>query len=53
LGSYREFEVLGRVLANMGRRLSRPEGLAGGLEELEQLYDPLLEDFRHFYPQLQ
>ncbi len=53
LGSYREFEVLGRVLANMGRRLSRPDGLAGGLEELEQLYDPLLEDFRHFYPQLQ
>lgn len=53
LGSYREFEVLGRVLANMGRRLSRPAGLAGGLEELEQLYDPLLEDFRHFYPQLQ
>jgi len=37
----------------MSRRLSRPEGLAGGLAELEQLYEPLLEDFRIFYPQLQ
>ena len=53
LGSYREFDVLERVLANMSRRLSRPDGLAGGLEELEQLYDLLLEDFRLFYPQLQ
>lgn len=53
LGSYREFAVLEQVLANMGRRLSRPEGLAGGMAELEQLYEPLQEDFRHFYPQLQ
>ncbi|MCQ4295804.1 ACP phosphodiesterase [Pseudomonas stutzeri] len=53
LGSYRDFEVLGTVLANMSHRLSRPDGLAGGLGELEQLYDPLLEDFRLFYPQLQ
>ena len=53
LGSYREFAVLEQVLAGMSRRLSRPEGLAGGLAELEQLYEPLLEDFRIFYPQLQ
>lgn len=53
LGSYREFEVLERVLANMSRRLSRPDGLAGGLAELEQLYEPLLQDFRDFYPALQ
>jgi len=53
LGSYREFAVLEQVLAGMSRRLSRPEGLAGGLGELERLYDPLLEDFRSFYPQLQ
>ena len=53
LGSYREFEVLERVLANMSRRLSRPDGLAGGLAEREQLYEPLLQDFRDFYPQLQ
>ena len=53
LGSYREFAVLEQVLAGMSRRLSRPEGLAGGLLELEQLYVPLLEDFRSFYPELQ
>lgn len=53
LGSYREFEVLERVLANMSRRLSRSDGLAGGLAELEQLYEPLLQDFRDFYPALQ
>lgn len=53
LGSYREFEVLERVLANMSRRLSRPDGLAGGQAELEQLYEPLLQDFRDFYPALQ
>ncbi|HBB22164.1 MAG TPA: ACP phosphodiesterase, partial [Pseudomonas sp.] len=28
-------------------------GLAGGLAELEQLYEPLLQDFRDFYPALQ
>ena len=53
LGSYREFDVLERVLANMSRRLSRADGLAGGLAELEQLYEPLLQDFRDFYPALQ
>ena len=53
LGSYREFAVLQQVLAGMQRRLSRPAVLDGALEELEQLYEPLLEDFREFYPQLQ
>ena len=52
LGSYREFAVLERVLANMQRRLSRPAGLDGALAELERLYPVLLEDFRDFYPQL-
>lgn len=52
LGSYREFAVLEQVLAGMSRRLTRPEGLAGGLEELQQLYAPLQDDFRAFYPQL-
>jgi acyl carrier protein phosphodiesterase len=37
----------------MQRRLSRPEGLAGALDELERLYRPLSDDFRAFYPQLQ
>jgi acyl carrier protein phosphodiesterase len=27
--------------------------LIGGLVELERLYQPLLEDFRQFYPELQ
>ncbi|HYQ39863.1 MAG TPA: ACP phosphodiesterase [Pseudomonas sp.] len=52
LGSYREFAVLERVLLNMQRRLSRPEGLDGALDELARLYPALLEDFRAFYPEL-
>jgi acyl carrier protein phosphodiesterase len=53
LGSYREFAVMEQVVAGMSRRLSRPEGLAGGVAELERLYVPLQQDFREFYPQLQ
>ncbi|MDH4652545.1 MULTISPECIES: ACP phosphodiesterase [unclassified Pseudomonas] len=53
LGSYREFETLELVVAGISRRLSRPEALAGAMAELEQLYHPLSEDFRQFYPQLQ
>ena len=53
LGSYQEFEVLGRVLQGISRRLSRPEGLLGALPELRELYPALLDDFRAFYPQLQ
>ena len=53
LGSYREFEVLEQVLHGISRRLTRPEELAGAMEELRRLYEPLSEDFRLFYPQLQ
>ncbi len=53
LGSYKEFAVMEQVVASMSRRLSRPEGLAGGVAELAQLYVPLQQDFREFYPQLQ
>lgn len=53
LGSYREFAVMEQVVAGMSRRLSRPEGLVGGVAELERLYVPLQQDFREFYPQLQ
>ncbi|MES2821324.1 MAG: ACP phosphodiesterase [Pseudomonadota bacterium] len=53
LGAYRDFAVLERVLQGMSRRLSRPEGLAGSMAELERLYEPLLADFRAFYPELQ
>jgi acyl carrier protein phosphodiesterase len=53
LGSYRDFDVLGQVLGGMSRRLSKPQLLDGALLELERLYEPLSEDFRAFYPQLQ
>ena len=53
LGSYRDFEVLGPVLRGISRRLSRPEALAHAMRELEGLYEPLSEDFRLFYPELQ
>jgi acyl carrier protein phosphodiesterase len=53
LGSYREFAVLEQVVAGIDRRLSRPGLLAGSMAELERLYQPLLEDFRQFYPELQ
>jgi len=53
LGSYREFQVLEQVLQGISRRLSRPEELACAMRELERLYQPLSEDFRAFYPELQ
>ncbi|NWD49966.1 ACP phosphodiesterase [Pseudomonas gingeri] len=53
LGSYRQFDVLRQVLRGISRRLSRPEELAHAMHELELLYEPLGEDFRRFYPQLQ
>lgn len=53
LGSYTDFAVLEQVIYGMQRRLSRPEGLAGSMRELEQLYEPLMDDFQLFYPQLQ
>ena len=53
LGSYREFAVLEQVLRGISRRLTRPEELAGAMAELRRLYEPLSEDFRLFYPQLQ
>jgi acyl carrier protein phosphodiesterase len=53
LGSYQEFEVLEQVLQGISRRLTRPEELAGAMHELRVLYEPLSEDFRLFYPQLQ
>lgn len=52
LGSYQEFEVLGQVIAGMSRRLSRPDLLDGGLDDLRRLYEPLSEDFSAFYPAL-
>lgn len=53
LSSYQDFEVLEQVLRGISRRLTRPEELAGAMRELRGLYEPLSEDFRVFYPQLQ
>lgn len=53
LSSYRNFSVMEQVVTAMSRRLSRPEGLAGGALELERLYEPLQRDFHDFYPLLQ
>jgi acyl carrier protein phosphodiesterase len=53
LGSYQEFAVLEQVLAGISRRLSRPEGLTGAMQELHGLYQPLSADFAEFYPILQ
>ncbi len=53
LGSYREFEILEQVFNGIARRLSKPEGMAGAMQLVDTLYQPLSEDFRAFYPQLQ
>ena len=53
LGSYREFPVMEQVLRGISRRLSQPEELGYAMQELRVLYEPLSEDFRVFYPQLQ
>ncbi|WXL24959.1 ACP phosphodiesterase [Ectopseudomonas mendocina] len=52
LGSYKDFAVLEQVIRGIDRRLSKPGLLLGGIEELERLYEPLMDDFRAFYPQL-
>lgn len=53
LGSYTQFDVVGQALAGISRRLSRPEGLVGAMQELQALYQPLSDDFSEFYPQVQ
>ncbi|BCA27321.1 acyl carrier protein phosphodiesterase [Metapseudomonas otitidis] len=53
LGSYRDFDTLAAVVGGMSRRLSRPELLAGGFDELAERYQPLNDHFRRFYPELQ
>jgi acyl carrier protein phosphodiesterase len=42
-----------QVLRGIGRRLTRPEELGHAMQELRALYEPLSEDFRVFYPELQ
>ena len=49
----RQQRVLEQVLRGISRRLTKPEELAAAMQELRVLYEPLSEDFRLFYPQLQ
>lgn len=42
-----------QVLRGISRRLTQPEALGFAMQELRQLYEPLSEDFRLFYPELQ
>ena len=53
LGSYRDFAVMEQVLRGISRRLTQPEALGQAMRELRLLYEPLSEDFRRFYPELQ
>ncbi|MHC6224204.1 acyl carrier protein phosphodiesterase [Pseudomonas sp. X10] len=53
LGAYGDFATLEQVFKGIARRLSKPEGMVGVMEELDLLYEPLMDDFRAFYPQLQ
>ncbi|WQG58611.1 ACP phosphodiesterase [Pseudomonas sp. RTB3] len=53
LGSYREFAVMDQVLRGISRRLTQPEELSHAMQELRTLYEPLSDDFRRFYPELQ
>ncbi|WP_122460152.1 ACP phosphodiesterase, partial [Pseudomonas viridiflava] len=53
LGSYRGFAVMEQVLRGISRRLTQPQELGFAMQELRELYEPLSEDFRIFYPELQ
>ncbi|PLX86505.1 MAG: DUF479 domain-containing protein [Desulfuromonas sp.] len=53
LVSYREMDVIGRVLERVSSRLRRPNPLGLGLAELEKNYAGLEDDFRAFLPEAQ
>lgn len=48
LTSYRDVEVIGRVLKRLSTRLRRPNPLGRGLVELEKNYPEMEEDFDRF-----
>jgi acyl carrier protein phosphodiesterase len=48
LVSYRHFEVVGKALHRISRRLSRPLPLADATEDLVRDEDLLKSDFREF-----
>ncbi|BCR05859.1 ACP phosphodiesterase [Desulfuromonas versatilis] len=53
LVSYRDVQVIGRVLAGVSGRLRRANPLAEGLGELTRNYDVLQEDFETFVTDLE
>jgi acyl carrier protein phosphodiesterase len=48
LAGYRNLQVIGKVLQNLSRRLSRPTPLAQSLPQLQIHYPRLREDCRQF-----
>ena len=52
LGSYKEFAILDQVISGIAKRLSRPDALALGFAQMQELYAVLNQDFAHFYPEL-
>lgn len=48
LVSYREPEIIGKVLTRLDQRMSRPTPLASGLEQLHRHYDALEKDCEQF-----
>ncbi len=53
LGSYRDPDQVSLALEGIGRRLSGPNLLRGGAEELLAHYSLFEADFRRFFPQAQ
>lgn len=52
LGSYRHQATLERVVAGIARRLSRPELVHAGADEVLEHYDALEADFHELFPDL-
>lgn len=52
LGSYTEVENIGRALQGLSRRLTRPNSLGQGVDDLQRHYAALQSDFRAFFPDL-
>ena len=50
--SYGDIDALGRTIDRVATRLSRPQLLAGGIDEVKQHYDDLERDFLGFFPEL-
>ena len=52
LPSYATVEGIGKALSRLSRRISRPNPLSGGAEQLLRHHDELQGDFRAFIPEI-